>query len=69
MKNHILKLFFTIAFLIFLAAGSYSQPPTPDRGGEENEPAPVGSGLLILLSLGAAYGAKKVYDARRKLRN
>jgi hypothetical protein len=29
--------------------------------------APVGSGLVILLSMGAAYGTKKLFDARKKL--
>ena len=69
MKNHMLKLFCTIAFLVFFATGSFSQPPPPERGQDDNQPAPVGSGLVILLSLGAAYGAKKVYDGRRKISN
>lgn len=29
--------------------------------------APIGSGMVLLISLGAGYGAKKVYNARRKL--
>ncbi len=29
--------------------------------------APIGSGLIILISMGAAYGAKKVYNARKRL--
>ena len=39
------------------------QPPDPG-GGPTGEPvggAPIGSGLVILVSLGLAYGAKKVY--------
>ncbi len=47
-------------------------PPPPDtHGSNQNEPpgggAPVGSGLAILLALGAAYGGKKLFDARRRL--
>ncbi len=47
-------------------------PPPPDtHGSNQNEPpgggAPVGSGITILLALGAAYGGKKLFDARRRL--
>ena len=47
-------------------------PPPPDSHGQNgNQPtgngAPIGSGIIILLSLGAGYGAKKIYDARKKL--
>jgi hypothetical protein len=47
-------------------------PPPPDSHGQGgNQPAgggaPIGSGLGILLALGAAYGGKKVWDYRRKL--
>ncbi len=47
-------------------------PPPPSTHGENtNQPpgggVPVGTGLVILLSLGAAYGGKKVFDARRRL--
>jgi len=44
-------------------------PPPPDHGETGNVPgggAPIGSGLVILLSLGAGYGAKKFYDYRKK---
>jgi hypothetical protein len=43
-------------------------PPPPDHGETGNVPgggAPIGSGLVILLSLGAGYGAKKFYDYRK----
>jgi len=29
--------------------------------------APIGSGLVILLALGAAYGTKKLYEIRKKI--
>jgi len=34
---------------------------TPVGGG-----APIGGGLLILVALGASYGAKKVYDFKKR---
>ena len=40
-------------------------PPPPGHGTTGNVPgggAPIGSGLFILLGLGAAYGGKKIYD-------
>ena len=43
-------------------------PPPPDHGEINNQPAgsgggaPIGGGIAILLSLGAAYGGKKVYQ-------
>jgi len=48
-----------------------SPPPPPPGPGTGEEPiggaAPIGSGLVLLISMGAAYGAKKVYNARKKL--
>ena len=44
-------------------------PPPPEHGQTGNVPgggAPVGSGLFILLGLGAAYGGKKFYDYKKK---
>jgi len=69
MKRFLLKsaaLCFFLAFSVWNATG---QPPPPGHGEDEDQPAPVGGGLTILLAMGAAYGAKKVYDARKKLRN
>ncbi|MDR4989336.1 MAG: hypothetical protein RG741_10925, partial [Bacteroidales bacterium] len=68
MKNTMYKLLATIALIGFFSLSSIAQPPPPDNHGEsENQPAPIGSGIAILLSLGAAYGAKKVFDARKKI--
>ena len=41
------------------------QPPDPggDPTGDPVGGAPIGGGLVILLSLGAAYGSKKIYDS------
>ncbi|MDY0078052.1 MAG: hypothetical protein RBR87_12345 [Bacteroidales bacterium] len=49
------------------AQGGGAPPPPPGGHGETgNQPAeggsaPIGGGLAILLSLGAAYGGRKVY--------
>lgn len=44
------------------------QPPDPggDPTGDPVGGAPIGGGLVILLSLGAAYGSKKIYDSKKK---
>jgi len=44
-------------------------PPPPDHGSTGNQnggSAPVGSGIFILLGLGAAYGGKKLYDLKKE---
>lgn len=59
------------AFAMILPMFLSAQPLPYDEtigGGETNPPvgggAPIGGGLIILLALGAGYGAKKIYDAR-----
>jgi hypothetical protein len=53
-----------------ISSATYAQappPPPPDHGSSGNQNggnAPIGSGLLVLLGLGAAYGGKKFYDSR-----
>jgi hypothetical protein len=43
-------------------------PPTGGQGGNQaGGAAPLDGGLSILIALGAAYGGKKMYDARKKL--
>lgn len=44
-----------------------SPPGPPGHDEDTDQPAPIGGGIAILLALGAGYGAKKVYDARKKL--
>lgn len=59
-----------IALFAFNTSLLFSQsapPPPPSGHGQSgNQPAgngaPIGSGLGILLALGAAYGGKKVWD-------
>lgn len=54
------------------AVGQNGSPPPPPgtHGEDDNQPpgggVPVGSGVAILLSLGAAYGWKKAFEARKR---
>jgi hypothetical protein len=75
MKKIIINLV-VISFLILVPvfAATASAPPPPPPGGPtpgEDAPiggtVPIGSGIVMLITMGAAYGAKKVYDARKKL--
>ena len=70
----LIKIIITTAIFIFainalsVQAGS-PPPPPPGHSTTGNVPgggAPIGSGVVILLVLGAAYGGKKVYDFRKK---
>jgi hypothetical protein len=76
MKNkfRILAISLTVGLLIGISAISIAQPPNPPggHGSEGNQApagglAPIGSGLVILLGMGAAYGTKKLFNARKKL--
>ncbi len=68
MKTNMIK-HFIIAILTFVSYTLVAQGPPPPpgnpHGGDDDIPmggnAPVGNGLAIVLSLGAAYGARKVY--------
>ena len=64
------KTLLLLVFIVFSAAAMAQAPPPPpgQHGLEDNQEAPIGSGIGILLALGAAYGAKKVYDARKRFR-
>ena len=75
MKKAIISLIITGLFLtlpvIIVTASAPPPPPPPDEVGSSDTPiggpAPIGSGLVLLVSMGAAYGAKKVYNARKRL--
>jgi len=59
--------------LTFVLHGVFvvAQPlPPDDHGDDDNKPphGSIGGGLLIMLSLGAVYGAKKVYCARKQFK-
>ncbi|MBW6492257.1 MAG: hypothetical protein K0B15_13815 [Lentimicrobium sp.] len=69
----LLPVFLLSALLFLSSAQLFAQgPPPPPPGGhalDGNQPqsggtAPIGSGMAILLVMGAAYAGKKAYDAR-----
>ncbi len=71
MRVIILKITILIVGL-FLALGTLEAqpPPPPDPGGGDipiGGSLPIGSGTIILLTLGAGYAAKKAYQAREKI--
>ncbi len=64
-----------IALLFIFSIPAFAQTPPPPNGsnnptGGGNTPvgggAPIGSGLIVLLLLGAAYGSKKVFQLKSK---
>ncbi|MBZ0242409.1 MAG: hypothetical protein K8F24_04275 [Bacteroidales bacterium] len=62
-----------IGLLFMFATGLMAQTPPPPPGGDGNNGgnqtggnAPIGGGLGILLALGAAYGARKVYQFKQQ---
>ena len=64
-----LGLILTGATLLTTTIKADNPPPPPGHGTSGNVPgggAPIGSGLAILLTLGAGYGAKKYYDSKKK---
>jgi len=76
MRKAIINLIITGLFLVvpviitFASAPPPPPPPGPTPGGGDiaiGGPAPIGSGLIMLISMGAAYGARKIYNARKKL--
>ena len=74
LKKLVFLMFFLLVSLTALPQGQGGgpgtpPPPPPGHGNPNDQPAPLGSGLGILALLGIAYGAKKVYDARKDFRH
>ena len=63
----ILILFFAPLSLVMAQGNGPGAPPTEKGGGDQpiGGDAPIGGGLIILGTLGLAYGGKKVYDLRK----
>ena len=69
-----LKKILLIGMLVIASATLFAQdPPLPNGGSDpdmDNDPvggrASVSGGLIVMLALGAGYGAKKVYDLKFK---
>jgi hypothetical protein len=58
------KVFLSVFFLLGIALVGLSDDPPPFNPGDPS-PIPVDGGVSILLAAGAAYGVKKVRDARK----
>jgi hypothetical protein len=73
MKKRIITLSAVILLALAPAATIFAQPnpgQNSDGGGVGGGPiggnAPIGSGMVVLLALGAAYAGKKAYDVQLK---
>jgi len=70
--RNILAYSMLICFMLLATSIFADQPPDPGTGGPGtgNVPvgggSPIGGGLLMLLSLGIAYGSKKFFELRNK---
>jgi len=54
-----MKKLFTVAILLFVVTVVFAQPGNPSN------PVPIDGGISLLIAAGAAFGAKKIYDARK----
>lgn len=68
-----IKLIVTVIFLLMLSFGVQAQVPDPPGGGhgtgvdqEAGGAAPLGSGLVIMTILSAAYVGKKTFSTKKK---
>lgn len=64
-----------VGLLAFSPVSLAQDPPHPNdegmgggtgNGGPLGGAAPIGSGIALIFTLGAGYGAKKVYSARKR---
>ena len=58
-----------IGGISLLAQAPPAPPSSANQGGTGpvGGGAPIGSGMVLLITLAAGYGGKKVFDARKKL--
>jgi len=74
-KNKLLKYLLLILFytLTLNSIGQMREPGDPGGDPVGEDPigggAPVGSGIIILLSLGSIYGGGKIYILRKEINN
>lgn len=54
-----MKKIFTTLCLLTLVIVAFAQPGNPSN------PVPLDGGISLLIAAGAAFGAKKIYDARK----
>jgi len=55
-----MKKFLTTLCLLTVVIVAFAQPGNP------NNPVPLDGGISLLIAAGAAFGAKKIYDIRKK---
>ncbi len=68
MNDLMKKLLIPTLFLLLTSAIASAQPPPPgEHGSPDNQPAPIGGGLVLLVLMAGAYGARKVYQMRRRM--
>ena len=73
MKRYIFRIMLLVSLIAAPTLWSYAaDPPGPppegsgyDLGGPGGS-APIGSGLFIMIAMGAAWAGKKTYDARKE---
>lgn len=69
MKKIVKRALYIITLLLLTSVAVSQGPPPPGGGPTETDPpvgqAPVGDGFLMLMSLAAAFGTFKVYNARK----
>ena len=68
-----IKMIITGILIMFLSLGIFAQdnnPPDPpgEHGSEDDQPggnAPLSGGTIMLFTLGALYGGKRIYDINK----
>ncbi len=73
-KENFLKILLSLLFVFSLPLLEAQPPPPPGgssgtgngSGNSQGGNAPIGSGLFILLGMGAAYGGRKLYQIRKE---
>jgi len=63
------KQYSLLLFFVIIGLASYSAPPPPPGTGPGCWPppcVPIDGGITLLMAAGAAYGAKKIYDSKKK---
>ena len=70
LKRIIAAAIFIFAINLLPLQANNPPPPPPDHSTTGNTPpgggAPIGSGMALLIALGAAYGSKKVYELKKR---
>ncbi|MEE4258696.1 MAG: hypothetical protein V2I62_02980 [Bacteroidales bacterium] len=71
MRVFTLKIAMLVMCLVLAISALEAQPPPPPDPGGGDIPIggtlPIGSGAIILITLGVGYAARKAYQAREKI--